>query len=115
MDEILANGLSVGQHIEGVVAASLVLGVLAAEPAKPLLAADIVVGEVAPPLLEDLLCNRERNRIKGLLFSQGISSYEPLRRDRPQRLEDLRTGDGRSLPTHLKTQISREQIGRAHV
>jgi transposase len=48
------------------------------------------------------------NRIKGLLFSQGISSYEPLRRDRRQRLEDLRTGDGRSLPTHLKTQISRE-------
>jgi transposase len=48
------------------------------------------------------------NRIKGLLFSQGISSYEPLRRGRRQRLEDLRTGDGRSLPTHLKTQISRE-------
>jgi transposase len=48
------------------------------------------------------------NRIKGLLFSQGISSYEPLRRDRRQRLEDLTTGDGRSLPTHLKIQISRE-------
>ena len=48
------------------------------------------------------------NRIKGLLFSQGVSSYEPLRRDRRRRLEDLRTGDGRSLPTHLKTQISRE-------
>src|ERR1700733_11915553 len=48
------------------------------------------------------------NRIKGLLFSQGISSYEPLRRDRRQRLEDLRTGDGRTLPTHLKIQISRE-------
>jgi len=48
------------------------------------------------------------NRIKGLLFSQGISSYEPLRRDRRQRLEDLTTGDGRTLPTHLKVQISRE-------
>ena len=48
------------------------------------------------------------NRIKGLLFSQGISSYEPLRRDRRQRLEDLRTGDGRPLPAHLKTQIGRE-------
>ena len=48
------------------------------------------------------------NRIKGLLFSQGISSYEPLRRDRRQRLEDLTTGDGRTLPTHLKIQISRE-------
>jgi transposase len=48
------------------------------------------------------------NRIKGLLFSQGISSYEALRRDRRQRLEELRTGDGSPLPTHLKTQISRE-------
>ena len=48
------------------------------------------------------------NRIKGLLFSQGISSYEALRRDRRQRLEELRTGDGGALPTHLKTQISRE-------
>ena len=48
------------------------------------------------------------NRIKGLLFSQGISSYEPLRRDRRPRLEDLTTGDGRTLPTHLKIQISRE-------
>jgi len=48
------------------------------------------------------------NRIKGLLFSQGISGYEPLRRDRRQRLDELVTADGRSLPTHLKTQISRE-------
>ena len=48
------------------------------------------------------------NRVKGLLFSQGVSGYEPLRRDRRQRLDELMTGDGRSLPTHLKTQISRE-------
>ncbi len=48
------------------------------------------------------------NRVKGLLFSQGISGYEPLRRDRRQRLEELTTGDSRALPTHLKTQISRE-------
>ena len=48
------------------------------------------------------------NRIKGLLFAQGISGYEPLRRDRRQRLDELTTGDGRPLPTHLKTQISRE-------
>jgi len=48
------------------------------------------------------------NRIKGLLFSQGVSGYEPLRRDRRQRLDELMTGDGRSLPTHIKTQISRE-------
>jgi transposase len=48
------------------------------------------------------------NRIKGLLFAQGVSDYEPLRRDRRRRLEELRTGDGRPLPSHLKTQISRE-------
>jgi transposase len=48
------------------------------------------------------------NRIKGLLFSQGTSDYEPLRRDRRTRLEELRTGDGRLLPGHLKAQICRE-------
>src|SRR5215470_12668810 len=47
------------------------------------------------------------NRIKGLLFSQGIR-YEPLRRDRRARLEELRTGDGRVLPEHMKRQISRQ-------
>jgi transposase len=47
------------------------------------------------------------NRIKGLLFSQGVDGYEPLRRDRRQRLADLQTGDGRALPPHLKAQISR--------
>ena len=48
------------------------------------------------------------NRIKGLLFSQGISDYEPLARDRRQRLDELKTGDGRPLPIHIKTQIARE-------
>ncbi len=48
------------------------------------------------------------NRIKGLLFSQGISGYEPLRKDRRARLEELRTGDGRELPTYMKRQIARE-------
>jgi transposase len=48
------------------------------------------------------------NRIKGLLFSQGVSGYEPLRRNRRQRLDELKTGDGRVLPDHLKAQISRE-------
>ena len=48
------------------------------------------------------------NRIKGLLFSQGISRYEPLRHDRRRRLEELKTGDGHSLPDHLKRQIERE-------
>jgi transposase len=48
------------------------------------------------------------NRIKGLLFSQGVFDYEPIRRDRRTRLGELRTGDGRPLPHHLKAQISRE-------
>lgn len=48
------------------------------------------------------------NRIKGLLFAQGISDYVPLRRNRRARLEALRTGDGRELPSHLKAQIGRE-------
>ena len=48
------------------------------------------------------------NRIKGLLFAQGIFDYEPLRRDRRRRLEELTTGDGRALPAHVKQQIIRE-------
>ena len=48
------------------------------------------------------------NRIKGLLFAQGIFDYEPLRKGRRARLEDLQTGDGRPLPAHLKAQLSRE-------
>jgi transposase len=48
------------------------------------------------------------NRIKGLLLCQGVSGYEALRRDRRQRLDELKIGDGRALPDHLKAQISRE-------
>ena len=48
------------------------------------------------------------NRIKGLLFSQGIGDYEPLHRDRRRALEALRTGDGRELAPHMKAQIGRE-------
>ncbi|HEX2148083.1 MAG TPA: IS110 family transposase [Pseudorhizobium sp.] len=48
------------------------------------------------------------NRIKGLLFAQGITDYNPLRRDRRKRLEELKTGDGRALPYRLKAQIRRE-------
>ena len=51
---------------------------------------------------------RHVNRIKGLLFAQGVFGYEPLRKGRRERLEDLRTGDGRPLPVHLKAQIIRE-------
>src|SRR3954471_17762609 len=51
---------------------------------------------------------RHVNRIRGLLFAQGVFGYEPLRKDRRERLEELRTGDGRPLPVHLKAQIIRE-------
>src|SRR3954451_3478726 len=48
------------------------------------------------------------NRIKGLLFAQGISNYEPLPRNRRERLEELTTGDGRPLPEGPKAQHPRE-------
>ena len=48
------------------------------------------------------------NRIKGLLFAQGIFGYEPLRKRRREGLEALQTGDGRPLPACLKAQIVRE-------
>jgi len=48
------------------------------------------------------------NRIKGLLFAQGIFDYVPMRRNRRAELDVLRTGDGRVLPAHLRVQISRE-------
>jgi transposase len=60
--------------------------------------------------LKTLTAERIRmvNRIKGLLFAHGVSGYAPLRRDRRTLLEQLRTGDGRPLPPHLKRQIIRE-------
>ena len=47
------------------------------------------------------------NRIKGLLFTQGIAGFAPLKRDRRQRFEELKTGDGRALPPHLKAEVGR--------
>ncbi|ACL62520.1 transposase IS116/IS110/IS902 family protein (plasmid) [Methylobacterium nodulans ORS 2060] len=51
---------------------------------------------------------RHVNRLKGVLFSQGITDYEPRRPDRRERLDELRTGDGRPLPHHLKALVLRE-------
>jgi transposase len=48
------------------------------------------------------------NRIKGLLFAQGVTDYEPVRRDRRERLETLNTADGRPLLPCLKQRICRE-------
>jgi transposase len=50
---------------------------------------------------------RETNRIRGLLASQGITDYDPLRRDRRARLDGLRTGDGRALPQRFQAEIAR--------
>jgi transposase len=51
---------------------------------------------------------RHVNRLKGVLFAQGITGYEPRRPDRRERLEELKTGDGRPLPEHLKAMVRRE-------
>jgi transposase len=51
---------------------------------------------------------RHANRIKGLLLSQGIRNYEPMHRNRRERLEELTTGDGRRLSGYIKAQICRE-------
>jgi transposase len=81
-----------------------------------------VCSMVVPPSPEEEDCrrvSRERrtlvkertehtNRIRGLLAAQGISGYKPLRRDCRERLEELRTGDGRALPSRLKAEVSRE-------
>ena len=48
------------------------------------------------------------NRIKGLLAIHGIYDYQPLRRDRIQRLQQLHTADGRTLPPRLEAEILRE-------
>jgi len=59
----------------------------------------------------DILVNERTahtNRIAGLLSTQGIRGYRPLRRDCRARLEDLKTGDGRPLPQRLNAEIGRE-------
>jgi transposase len=80
-----------------------------------------VCSMVVPPGVEDedrRRLSRERdellrerttltNRINGLLASQGIRDYQPMKRDRRRALEQLRTGDGRELPAHLTAGILR--------
>lgn len=47
------------------------------------------------------------NRIKGLLATQGIYDYEPMRRHRRERFEALTTAMGTLIPRHLRTEITR--------
>ena len=47
------------------------------------------------------------NRIKGLMASQGIVGFEPMRsKSRRDLLDNLRTGDGRPLPERMKAEIT---------
>lgn len=48
------------------------------------------------------------NRIKGLLFGQGIREVDPLRRDLVERLARRRTGDGGALQPALLAELRRE-------
>src|SRR5688500_7452727 len=54
---------------------------------------------------------RHTTRIKGLLAGQGILDFVPLRPKHRERLDELKTGDGRPLPPCLLAEI-RRQLGR---
>ena len=64
----------------------------------------------------ELVAERTRlsNRIGGLLASQGIAGFKPLRTNARQALDALRTGDGHELPPHLRTTIERA-LQRLHL
>ena len=47
------------------------------------------------------------NRISAILATLGAGEYNPLRRNRRQRLDELRTALGDSLPTHAHAKIAR--------
>jgi transposase len=47
------------------------------------------------------------NRIGAVLATLGVGEYNPIRRDRRQRLDELRTALGGSLPTHARAKIVR--------
>ena len=47
------------------------------------------------------------NRIKGLLATQGIYDYEPLRRHRMDRFEALKTAMGTIIPHRLRSEMMR--------
>jgi len=58
---------------------------------------------------EELLAERVGfvNRIGAILATLGVGEYNPIRRDRRQRLDELRTAIGGSLPTHARAKIVR--------
>lgn len=52
--------------------------------------------------------NQHANRIKALLFGQGIQNFNPRRPGAAEQLACLRTGDGRLLPPCLLAELRRE-------
>jgi transposase len=61
-------------------------------------------------------CTAHSNRIKALLFGQGIRDVMPLKSSFVTSLDKLRTGDGRMLPPRLKEEIvcEHERLCLAH-
>src|SRR3974390_924427 len=55
------------------------------------------------------------NRIKGLLFGQGIRGIKVLSRREPLNIDELLTGEGRPLPPRLANEIARELERLTHV
>ena len=52
------------------------------------------------------------NRIKGLLFAQGVSDYEPLKRNRRARLEGLKAAYAGLAPTPRSSQRTTNSSAR---
>jgi len=59
---------------------------------------------------EALVIERTRhvNRIKGLLATQGVFGFEPMRKSDRKQLEQLRGWDGQALPPRLRAELTRE-------
>jgi transposase len=98
-------------------AASLLRALIAHLRGEPKVVSVVRVPSVAEEDARRLHRERDRlvaervqhvNRIKGLCATQGIYDFQPLRRDRWQRLAGLRSGDGRVLPPRLAAELGRE-------
>ena len=98
-------------------AASLLRALMAHARGEPKVVSVVRVPSVAEEDARRLHRERHRlvgervqhvNRIKGLCATQGVYDFQPLRRNRWQRLAALRTGDGRALPPRLEAELARE-------
>jgi transposase len=98
-------------------AASLLRALMAHARGEPKVVSVVRVPSVAEEDARRLHRERHRlvaervqhvNRIKGLCATQGIYDFNPLRRDRWQRLAASRTGDGRALAPRLAAELGRE-------